>query len=80
MLVSGLSYAACRARCFATQLSSFYPVDRCCCWEGEKLQIPLQSGYLNMYLMDNVVDKWPVLWDDFVFPVLLCDDISALLG
>lgn len=81
MLVSGLSHAACRARCFATKLSSFYPVDGCCCsWEGEKLQIPLRSGYMNVYLTDNVVDKWPVLRDDFVFPILLYDDTSALLG
>lgn len=49
-------------------------------WKGEKLPIPLQSGYLNVFLTDNLVNKWPVLQDDFVFPVLLHDDRSALLG
>lgn len=36
------------------------------------MRIPLQIGWIT--------DKRPVVQDDFAFPVLLCDDISALLG
>lgn len=32
-----------------------------------------QSEHLSLHGDDNTVDKWPVLWDDYIFPVQLCD-------